>query len=338
MTADAFGRRIDYLRISVTDRCNLRCTYCMPAEGVKLRPRSEILSNEQIVRIASAALAEGVSKLRVTGGEPLVRAGVAGLVGQLVELAGPEAVGLTTNGTLLPRFADELARAGLSRVNVSLDSLDAERYARITRGGRLDEAIAGIHAALATGFSPVKVNVVATSGVVAELDAFLKLAAENPVHVRFIERMPIGQSCSSASDETALTAEEVVALVAERAQALGLGAPTPATGAERPSGWGPARYYRMAGAQGTVGVIAPISRHFCASCNRLRLTADGCLRPCLFSDSEVSLLPALGHLGDEALTAALREAIALRPAGHALLPALEAARTTRTRSMHQIGG
>ncbi len=193
---------------------------------------------------------------------------------------------LTTNGTLLPRFAEQLAAAGLTRVNISLDSLDPERYAAITRGGDLAAALAGLRVALDTGFDPVKVNVVATAGVAGEIDAFLALAAENPVHVRFIERMPIGQSCSSASDEAPLSADEVASLVAERAAGLGLGSLVPATDAERPPGWGPARYYRLPGAQGTVGVIAPVSRHFCDTCSRLRLTADGNLRPCLFSDEE----------------------------------------------------
>lgn len=336
MSSDRYGRRVDYLRISITDRCNLRCSYCMPPDGVTLRPRNEILSNEEIERVSAAALAEGVSKLRVTGGEPLVREGAVDIVRSLVGLAGPDAVALTTNGTLLPRFAADLAAAGLSRVNISLDSLDAERFARITRGGTLADALAGIDAALDAGFSPVKVNAVATSGLVGEIDSFLALAAERPVHVRFIERMPLGQGCDTGADEDALCADDVVALVARRAEALGLGSPMPATDAERPPGWGPARYYRLAGAQGTVGVIAPISRHFCDTCSRLRLTAEGTLRPCLFSDSEISLAGALASADDALLRLAIRDAIAARPAGHRLGSKPDA--SCFGKPMHQIGG
>jgi cyclic pyranopterin phosphate synthase len=335
MSSDRFGRRIDYLRISVTDRCNLRCTYCMPADGVALRRHSDMLTYEQIVRIARIAMQEGVSKLRVTGGEPLVRRGVADLIRELVDIAGPDAVALTTNGTLLRRHAEDLATAGLARVNISLDSLDPERYARITRGGELTQALDGLHAALETGLAPVKVNAVATSGVADEIGAFLELAAENPVHVRFIERMPIGGTCNAAEDEIALSAAEVEELVSATAQSLGLGPLMPATGAEKPAGWGPAHYYRLAGMRGSIGVIAPISRHFCATCNRLRLTADGTLRPCLFSDHEVSLGQALADPNDEVLRTAIRTAVGIRPPGHGTETVGNPA---RRRSMHQIGG
>jgi len=184
----------------------------------------------------------------------------------------------------------------------------------------------------------VKVNAVATSGVIGEIDAFLALAAENPVHVRFIERMPIGAGCRVAQDEAPLMAAEVEALLTERAEALGLGQLLPATDAEKPAGWGPAHYYRVPGALGSVGVIAPISRHFCATCSRLRLTADGALRPCLFSDREISLADALAEPGDDALRAAVRAAIELRPEGHGFLSAETAAGATADEATGDVAG
>jgi cyclic pyranopterin phosphate synthase len=301
---------VDYLRISVTDRCNLRCTYCMPPAGVTPLPRSRILSYEQIERVARVSLAEGISRIRVTGGEPLVRADVADLVGDLIALAGQDAVALTTNGTLLADNIEALRRAGLARINLSIDSLDSDRYQNITRGGRLQDALAGMDAAIDAGFEPVKVNVLASAWLTDEMDAFVELVANRPVHVRFIERMHIGDVGGPRAPS--LTAREVLGLAEKAATRLGLGPPVPLAGTQGPRGWGPARYYRLEGTVGTLGVIAPLTRHFCDSCNRLRLTADGRLRPCLLGHTEVDLHPALAQSHDGALRSAIAEAVATR--------------------------
>ncbi|NTU71957.1 MAG: GTP 3',8-cyclase MoaA, partial [Coriobacteriia bacterium] len=297
MATDAHGRRIDYLRISLTDRCNLRCVYCMPEEGVEWKQPAEILSYDEIVSFARVAVEEGIGKIRLTGGEPLVRRGVVDLVRRLHDIPGVESLALTTNATLLPRFAAELRDAGLERINVSLDSLDPEEYHRITRGGNLDEALAGLDAAFEAGFSPIKLNTVVVRSLEQDLLGFAKLSLGRPLHVRFIEYMPVGAAeegsgCHSdggtgwtASDS--VPSEEVIDCISAGGQAAGLG---PLLEVERdaaPGGWGPARYYRFADAEGTVGVISPLSHHFCAECNRLRLTADGRLRPCLFSDNDL---------------------------------------------------
>ena len=202
MAVDAFGRRIDYLRISVTDRCNLRCVYCMPSGGVAWREQSELLTFDEIVRFAAAAAAEGISKIRLTGGEPLLRKGIADLARRLRALTGIESIAITTNGTLLPRLARDLAAAGLERVNISLDSLDPDVYSRVTRGGRLADALAGIDAAFAAGMRPVKINVVVMRSLEQDLVSFARLTIDRPVHVRFIEYMPIGggDDCGGAGD------------------------------------------------------------------------------------------------------------------------------------------
>ena len=194
MATDSHGRRIDYLRISLTDRCNLRCVYCMPAEGVAWKPHEEMLSFEEIERFAAVAVAEGISKIRLTGGEPLVRHGVVEHVRRLHEIPGIESIALTTNAVLLPKHAAELRAAGLSRVNISLDSLDPEVYARMTRGGKLQDAIAGLDAAFEYGFAPVKLNVVVVRSLHQDLLGFAKLTLDRPLHVRFIEYMPVGDA------------------------------------------------------------------------------------------------------------------------------------------------
>jgi cyclic pyranopterin phosphate synthase len=282
----------------------------MPPGGVTPLPRSRILSFEQIERVARVSLAEGISRIRVTGGEPLVRADVADLVGNLVDLAGRDAVALTTNGTLLADHVEALGRAGLSRINLSIDSLDHDRYEKVTRGGRLEDALAGMDAAIDAGFDPVKVNVVASTWLTDEMDEFVELVASRPVHVRFIERMRIGDVGGPRA--RSLAAREVLGLAEKAATGLGFGRPVPLAGAQGPHGWGPARYYRLEGTVGTIGVIAPLTRHFCDSCNRLRLTADGRLRPCLLGHAEVDLRPALAQHHDEALRSAIAEAVSMR--------------------------
>lgn len=332
---DAHGRTIDYLRISLTDRCNFRCIYCMPEEGVRALSHDDILRYREIVRAVRAAADLGIKRLRLTGGEPLVRKGVEELVAELAAVPGIESIALTTNGVLLPKKAAALRAAGLSRVNISLDTLDPAQFASITRCGTLDQTLAGIDAALAAGFDPVKINAVTVRSLGQDYLAFAKLSLDRPLHVRFIEYMPVGESsgadgCGWGAQDV-VPSEELRRIIDERADAEGLPRLVPA-GADRPEGWGPASYFEFPGAQGTVGFISPLSRHFCSECNRLRLTAEGKLRPCLFSDSEFDLRAALrGDGGDEAVRAVFQEAIGAKPDEHHDQVGTE-------RGMSQIGG
>jgi cyclic pyranopterin phosphate synthase len=345
MATDGFGRRIDYLRISVTDRCNLRCVYCMPPEGVEWKDPAEMLSFEEMERFAAVAVAEGISKIRLTGGEPLVRKGVVEHIARLRALTGIEAIALTTNATLLPRMAADLAGAGLERVNISLDSLDPDVYTKVTRGGKLADALAGIDAAFEVGMSPVKINVVVVRSLDQDLVSFATMTFDRPVHIRFIEYMPVGGdaapapggACSSESSAAGWTeadhvpSDEILARLVVEGAAAGLGVLAPVAKGDAPGGWGPARYYRFEGAQGTVGVISPLSHHFCGECNRLRLTADGKLRMCLFSDEELDARTVLRQGTDEDVRALIRAALAAKPESHNM-------RRGTVRRMSQIGG
>jgi cyclic pyranopterin phosphate synthase len=316
--------RVDYLRLSITDRCNLRCTYCMPPEGVEARGHGEILSYEELAAFARVAADVGITKVRITGGEPLVRLGCVDFVGMLSRTSGIHDISLTTNGLLLPKFADDLAAAGLRRVNVSLDSLDPERFSRITRGGRLEQTLAGIDAAFAAGFSPVKINTLLLPGIEDELDAFVDLTRERDIHVRFIEFMPLDRRVAGddlGGEGRLLPAGDLLRRLMERYVLIAH---------EGPYGHGPAQYWKVPGARGTIGFIAGVSRHFCESCNRLRLTADGRLRTCLFSGSEVDVRPLLGD------PAVLRGAIETAVAGKTYDRCSEA--LANDRSMSQIGG
>ena len=315
---DTHNRIIDYLRISVTDRCNLRCCYCMPAHGVAKREHNEILRAEEILEIARAAADCGIRKLRVTGGEPLVRRGIVALCRDLAGIPGIEELALTTNGALLPGMAADLKAAGVRRVNVSIDSLRPERYTDITRGGDLTKAVAGIRAAFAAGLTPVKLNAVLIGGVNDdEIVDIVELTRRYPLDVRFIELMPVGEGLplwksGYLPNETVL--QRVPALV-------------PA-----PDERGVARYYQLPGAPGRVGLINPVSNHFCQSCNRLRLTADGMLKPCLHSAVEI---PVRGLTGD-ALRQEVRRAILTKPEGRNELSADSP--SDAGRRMNQIGG
>lgn len=341
MATDAHGRRIDYLRISLTDRCNLRCRYCMPADGVQWKPHDEILSYEEILRFARLAVERGISKIRLTGGEPLVRGGIVDFVRELHAIPGIESVALTTNGTLLPKFARDLHDAGLRRVNVSLDSLDPEVFTEITRGGRLADALAGIESAFEVGFDPVKLNVVVVRSLQQDLLGFAKLTLERPLHVRFIEYMPVGEAeegsgCHAEGDEgwtrdDSVPSDEVLETISREGAAAGLGELLAVTREGAPGGWGPARYYRFGDAPGTIGVISPLSHHFCAECNRLRLTADGRLRPCLFSDHELDVRTALRTGTDDDVRAVVAAALNDKPESHDM-------RVGTDRTMSQIGG
>ncbi|MDI3281125.1 MAG: GTP 3',8-cyclase MoaA [Bacillota bacterium] len=305
---DRFGRQISYLRISVTDRCNLRCLYCMPEEGVAFQPHSEVLRYEEIVRLAQVAVGLGITRLRLTGGEPLVRRDVVDLVRALSHLPGVEEVALTTNATLLAEYARPLKEAGLARVNVSLDSLRPERYREITRGGDLSRVWAGIAAAEEAGLSPIKVNAVIVRGLNDdELEDFVRLAAERNLHVRFIELMALGESARWQPRGYVPSAE-----LKERLAGLLARSPLQKGEGGLP-GAGPAEYYQVSPG-GTVGFISPVSNHFCQSCNRLRLTAVGTLRPCLLSEREVDVKSALRRGADEAeLRRLFLQAVEIKP-------------------------
>ncbi|HEX7588602.1 MAG TPA: GTP 3',8-cyclase MoaA [Anaerolineae bacterium] len=287
---DRYGRTLDYLRVSVTDRCNLRCVYCMPPEGIPYKPRDTILHSEEVVRMVEAAAGVGVRTVRLTGGEPLVRKNIAGLVRRLAAIPGIDQVAMTTNATLLSTHAKDLADAGLTRVNISLDSLRPERFRRITRQGSLETVWQGIHAAEAAGLTPLKINMVVVRGFNDdEVVDFARLTLQHPWHVRFIEVMPVAGAADWGTDMPAIGERLITAAeIRKRIQVVGALSVDPG-----PRGNGPARYYRLPNALGTLGFISPISEHFCKSCNRMRLTADGYLRPCLFSEAGVYCKTAL---------------------------------------------
>ena len=316
---DNYSRDIDYLRISITDRCNLRCRYCMPEEGIEKRGHEEILSIEEILEITEAAARSGIKKVRITGGEPLVRRGVLELCQGISKLPGIDELAVTTNGILLPEMAEDLKKAGVGRVNISIDSLDPVKYAHITRHGELSRVLEGIRAALDAGLRPVKLNVVLMGGFNDdEIEAFVDLTRQDALEVRFIELMPIGEGvpfweASYLSNEA--VPERVPELVPEE-----------------DVGRGVARLFRLPGAPGRVGLINPISSHFCESCNRLRLTADGKLKPCLHSDLEIKVR---GLHGEE-LEQALREAALAKPRRRTALSGESP--SPAGRRMNQIGG
>ncbi len=331
---DAYGRGIDYLRISLTDRCNLRCIYCMPEKGVTSIPHEEILRLEEFERAIQCAADLGIKHIRFTGGEPTVRKGLIGLVERTSLVPGIESIALTSNATLLPGMAEDLKRAGLSRVNISLDTLDRDQYRAITRRGNLDDALSGIRAALEAGLTPVKLNTVVVRSLSQDLLQFAKLTMDKPLHVRFIEYMPVGhdEDCGGCGwgIGDVIPAAEILKTINEKASQEGLGELEPASGSQ-PVGWGPARYYRLPHAQGTIGVISAISNHFCGSCNRLRLTADGKIKPCLFSDQEYDLRAALRGGTDENVRSVFEAALAHKPSGHEH-------RVGTKRMMSQVGG
>jgi cyclic pyranopterin phosphate synthase len=321
---DRLGREIDYLRVSVTDRCNLRCLYCLPPQGIRPKAHDEILHYEEIVRLVEVGVSLGIRRVRLTGGEPLARLGLTKLVAQLAAIPGLEDLSLTTNGTLLAPLAAPLKQAGLKRVKVSLDTLRPERFRAITRRGTLADAWAGIEAALAVGLDPVKINTVALAGVNDdEIGELAALTRRLPLHVRFIEVMPLGADLDWA-------AAHALPMAAVRSAVEKAGPLEPADVA----GAGPAAAWRFPGAPGTVGFIAALSEAFCARCNRLRLTADGRLKPCLASDVEVDVRGLLrGGAGTGELKGAFRRALELKPTHHDL-----ASYTGHTRVMCQIGG
>lgn len=321
---DQHGRLIEYLRISVTDRCNLRCTYCMPVEGLPWLRRDELLSDEEIIEVVRQLAPLGLRRIRITGGEPTLRPALPALIAGIREIAQVEDIALSTNGVRLPGMAAELRTAGLHRVNVSADSLRAERVRAIARRSIEFSPVDAAEHALAAGLDPVKINVVLLRGTNDdEIEDFARLTIDRPLHVRFIELMPVGE-IGVASPEHVVPSDEVLARVAR------LGELTPAIGPER--GNGPARYYRLAGAAGTIGTITPMTHTYCGSCNRVRLTADGRLRTCLFGEHEVDLRTPLRT--GLPLEPFFRQALADKPLEHELLQM----RVGGLRALSQVGG
>lgn len=302
---DTFGRKINYLRLSVTDRCNMRCRYCMPAQGVEKLTHGEVLRYEDLHRIAQAAVAEGVEKIRVTGGEPLVRKGIVPFLATLSSLSGLAQLVLTTNGLLLEEMAVSLRDAGVQRVNVSLDSLNPATFRAITRTGNLPEVLRGIEAARRVGF-PVKINMVVMRGVNdAEVEAVAALAIDHAYTVRFIEYMPSLKS--DAWETLVVPGEEILGRLKARFALEPL---------DRSELSGPAREYRIAQGAGTVGIITPVTGHFCDQCNRIRVTSTGKAKSCLFAPAEVDLKPYLMDVGNDGLQEALRLLVQGKPGRH----------------------
>jgi cyclic pyranopterin phosphate synthase len=307
---DKYDRNINYLRVSITDRCNLRCAYCMPKEGVSLIGHDDILRYEEIRRIIRIAAGLGITKVRLTGGEPLVRRGVAEFIASLGAIPELKDISLTTNGILLEACAENLFAAGTRRINISLDSLNADKYARITRGGDIRAVLRGIAKVREIGFSPIKINIVAIKGFNDdEILDFARLTIENPYQIRFIELMPLGRAGIENNGRYISNA-----LIREKIEVFGRLEPVNGKGNRSE---GPARIYRLAGSEGEIGFISPISRHFCSTCNRLRLTAGGHLRFCLLSDDETDLKSPLREgCTDGKIEDLIREAIVRKPKQH----------------------
>ncbi len=309
---DAHGRQIDYLRISITDHCNLKCSYCMPTfTGRPLIEREEILTYEELLTLADAAVSAGITKIRITGGEPLVRKGMLLFCNMLSNLPGLRTLVLTTNGVRLASMAQELFDAGVQGLNISLDTLQSKRFEMITGKDVLGQVLSGIQAAEAAGFDPIKINAVVMRGINDdEIASLAAMTFEHPYHVRFIEMMPFQNGNGDHYDKLFMPVDEI------RERIAGIdNAP-----AEEPSGSsGPARLYRLAQAKGKIGFIAPVSQHFCAECNRLRLTADGHLRTCLFSKNEIDIkTPLRSGASKETLKAIIEAAIFSKPRRHNL--------------------
>ncbi|MBQ9332380.1 MAG: GTP 3',8-cyclase MoaA [Oscillospiraceae bacterium] len=315
---DSYGRQISYLRLSVTELCNLRCRYCMPEDGICKKRHDEMLTQEETISAIRAAASLGISKLRITGGEPLVKPNIVDLCAEAAAVDGIREVCMTTNATLLPKLAGPLREAGVSRLNISLDTLDPEKFRYITRIGTLSDAVAGLDAALDCGFERIKVNAVLIGGFNDdEIPVLAELTRRYPLDVRFIELMPMVDS-SDFGPEAYLPCTAVT----ER---------LPGLEAMKPDG-GVARLYRLPGAKGNIGLISPVSAHFCTACNRIRITADGKVKPCLHSSDEISIK----GLDEEGMRETLRQAILAKPRWHGELSYSERSRAGR--NMNQIGG
>jgi len=326
---DSFGREIDYLRLSLTDRCNLRCVYCMPLSGLRFLPSSELLSAGEIERVARAAIGVGFRKFRLTGGEPTLRLDLIEIVERLAALPGVGDLALTTNALLMPRLARPLRIAGLSRVNIHIDSLDPATVERQMRWGSFDQIWAGIVAAEEAGLTPIKLNVVVTAGFNEnDVVALARLTFRRDWHVRFIELMPLG-----GGECATLSTKRYVSNIETRRRIEAELGPLAELESSNPSD--EARNYRLRGARGVIGFISPVSEPYCDTCNRMRLTADGKFHLCLLNDDELDVRKALRSGASlEEIGKILLRAVSLKPTGHHLLQG----RSTRDRSMYQIGG
>ena len=325
---DTFGRVHTNLRISVTDRCNIRCTYCMPAEGIKFLPRPNILTFEEIVRVVRVLASCGLKRIRLTGGEPLVRADVPKLVGMLNEIPSIDEIAMTTNGMLLDRYAESLRQAGLARLNISLDTLDEATFQRLTRRPGLDRVLAGIRLARAVGFDKIRLNAIAMKGLTeTEIVPLVRFAIQNELELRFIEFMPLDADRQWRSDQV-LSGEQIRQVIERE---FG-----PLRPADRVDGNQPAIDYELAESPGRVGFIESVTRPFCDQCDRMRLLANGEFRNCLFSDQAWDLKSLLrSGASDEEIEQRIRQAIGAKKAGHGT-DSFEFQRPTA--EMHQIGG
>ena len=308
---DSYGRKIDYLRISITDHCNLKCYYCTPFSGRDHLSRTQILSYEELLKVAKAAAHCGITKIRITGGEPLVRKGVVEFCRMLSEIDGLKSLALTTNGIYLAEMAEPLFKAGVRRINISLDTLRPDRFEKITGYDWLPRVLAGIRRAEQIGMHPIKINTVVMRGINDdEIEDLARITLENPYHVRFIELMPTDSSASGDYESLYMPVEEIMKKISQidRAQ-IG-----PAT-----DSYGPAKLCKLPGAKGKVGFIAPISWHFCGSCNRLRLTAEGKIKTCLFSQSEIDIkTPLRSGANQKEIINIFQRAVSKKPRRHHL--------------------
>jgi len=322
---DSYGRKINYLRLSVTDRCNFRCIYCMPSGGVVDKvDHHDILSYEELMLLARSVVPLGIEKIRVTGGEPLVRNGIVSFLSDLSKIPGLRQLVLTTNGFLLEEMALPLREAGVQRLNISLDSLREDRFMEITRVGDLRKVLAGINAAEKAGF-PIKINAVAMRGINDdEINEFAALTLDKPFAVRFIEYMPTTNE--DGWESRSISGEEILARIKERFSLQ------PVVRGEMA---GPSRDYKINGAAGTIGVITPLSCHFCSECNRIRVTSKGMAKTCLFSEKEVDLKPLLRSADKDGLQEILRRIVSEKPGKHTIV---EQASERKPFSMSRIGG
>ncbi|ANE48463.1 molybdenum cofactor biosynthesis protein MoeA [Paenibacillus swuensis] len=328
---DRFGRIHNYLRISVTDQCNLRCVYCMPEEGLDFLESEHVMSFEEIEAVVKTGASMGIRKLRITGGEPLIRKDIELLIAKLAAIPGIDDIAMTTNGILLEKKAEALKAAGLNRVNISLDTLDPSKFRMISRNGGLDKVIRGIEAAARAGFHPIKINCVLLKGINEnEIAKFLELSLNEPLHVRFIEYMPIGHADENWKKHY-LPLSRVMEIAEDQGHHFAR--------INDLQGNGPSEDYQIQGAQGTFGLIHPVSNHFCERCNRLRLTADGSLKPCLYWVDELNVRPLIGD--EEALKQLFMKALDIKPLNHEMAAKLadeNQSHQPTDRRMSQIGG
>jgi cyclic pyranopterin phosphate synthase len=314
---DSLGRKITYLRVSITDRCNYRCIYCKPEKHFNFIPHQEILRYEEIIEIIKEAVNLGITKVRITGGEPLVRKGIIDFIKKLRKIKGLEDISLTTNGYLLTKYAEKLKNAGLNRVNISLDSLQKDKYSQITRGGDLERVLKGIDSAILAELLPIKINTVLIRGINdEEVENFVRLTLERPLSIRFIELMPSLERIIDNYKDKFISGLDIKENLVKKYSFNPI---------KTNSGNGPAKYYQIEGGKGTIGFITALSQHFCQTCNRIRLTSEGKIRSCLFSNQEIDLKKTLREIGNSGEDQILRRkiirdkiemAVKLKPKGH----------------------